>query len=190
MVFPVVMYGCEIWTIKKAERRRIDAFELWCWRRLESTLDWREIQSVYPKGNQSWIFIGKTDVETETPILWPPDLKSWFIWKDPDAGKDWRRVEKVTTGWGGWMASPPQCTWVWACSRNWWWTGKSGVQQSMGSQRVRYNWVTELNWKVSVGLVLFSWGFSQMGIVPMPAVDWRKQVSRTASWCLTDIGFW
>ena len=77
MVFPVVMYGCESWTIKKAECRRIDAFELWCWRRLfESPLDCKEIQPVHPKGDQSWVFIGRTDVEAETPILWPPDAKS------------------------------------------------------------------------------------------------------------------
>ena len=88
MVFPVVTYGCESWTIKKAERWRIDAFELWFWR---SSLDCKEIQPVHPKGYQSWIFIGRTDAEAETPILWPPDGKSWLIWKDPDAGKDWRR---------------------------------------------------------------------------------------------------
>ena len=77
MVFPVVMYGCESWTIKKAERRRIDAFELWCWRRLfESPLDCKEIQPVHPKGDQSWVFIRRTDVEAETPILWPPDAES------------------------------------------------------------------------------------------------------------------
>ena len=76
MVFPVVMYGCESWTIKKAERRRIDAFELWCWRRIESPLNCKEIQPVHPKGDQSWMFIGRTDVEAETPILWPPDVKS------------------------------------------------------------------------------------------------------------------
>ena len=76
MVFPVVMYGCESWTIKKAERQRIDAFELWCWRRLESPLDCKEIQPVYPKGAQSWVFIGRTDVEAEALIRWPPDVKS------------------------------------------------------------------------------------------------------------------
>ena len=76
MVFPVVMYVCENWTMKKAECRRIDAFELWCWRSLESPLDGKEIQSVHPKGDQSWVFIGRTDVEAETPILWPPDAKS------------------------------------------------------------------------------------------------------------------
>ena len=77
MVFPVVMYGCEIWTIKKAECQRINAFELWCWRRL-LRVPWtaRRSNTVHPKGNQSWVFIGKTVVEAETPILWPPDVKS------------------------------------------------------------------------------------------------------------------
>ena len=108
MVFPVVMYGCESWTIKKAECRRIDAFELWCWRRLLSPLDCKEIQPVHPKGNQSWIFIGRTDVEAEAPILWPYDAKSWLTGKDPDAGKDWRQEEKGTredemAGWHHWL---------------------------------------------------------------------------------------
>ena len=95
MVFPVVMYGCESWTVTKAEHWRIDAFELWCWRRLlESPLDCKEIQLVHPKWNQSWIFTGGTDVETETPILWLSDEKCWHIWKDPDAGKDWGQEEK------------------------------------------------------------------------------------------------
>ena len=77
IVFPVVMYGCESWTVKKAERQRIDAFELWCWRRLlRIPLDCKEIQPVHPKGDQSWVFIGMTDDEAETPILWPPDGKS------------------------------------------------------------------------------------------------------------------
>ena len=76
MVFPVVMCGCESWTIKKAEHQRIDAFDQWCWRRLESPLDCKKIQPVHPKGDQSWVFIGRTDVEAETPILWPPDVKS------------------------------------------------------------------------------------------------------------------
>ena len=76
MVFPVVMYGCESWTVKKAEHRRIDAFELWCWRRLENPLDCKEIQPVHPKGDQSWVSTGRTDDEAETLILWPPDVKS------------------------------------------------------------------------------------------------------------------
>ena len=82
MVFPVVMYGCESWTIKKAEhqkkaeRQRIDAFELWCWRRLLSPLDCKEIQPVHLEGDKSWVFIGRTDAEAETPILWPPDMEN------------------------------------------------------------------------------------------------------------------
>ena len=75
-IFPVVMYGCESWTIKKAEGQGIDAFELWCWRRLLSPLDCKEIQPVHPKGDQSWVFIGRTDAEAETPILWLPDNMS------------------------------------------------------------------------------------------------------------------
>ena len=98
MVFSVVMYGCESWTVKKAEHWRIDAFELWCWRRL-LRVPWtaRRSKPVHPKGDQSWVFIGKTDVSAETLILWPPDAKSWLIWKDPDAGKDCGQEEKGTT---------------------------------------------------------------------------------------------
>ena len=109
VVFPVVMYGCESWTVKKAECRTIDAFELWCWRRLfESPLDCKEIQPVHSEGDQSWVFIGRTDVEAETPVLWPPHAKSWLIGKDPDAGKDWRQEEKGMTedemvGWHHWL---------------------------------------------------------------------------------------
>ena len=109
MAFPMVMYGCESWTIKKT------ALKSWCFwtvvleKILESPLNCKEIQPVHPKGNQSWIFIGRTDAEAETPILWPPDAKSWLIWKEPDAGKDWRWEEKGMTedemvGWGWqWM---------------------------------------------------------------------------------------
>ena len=75
MVFLVVMYGCESWTVKKAERRKIDAFELWLEKTLESPLDCKEIQPVHPKGDQSWVFIGRIDAEAETPILWPPHAK-------------------------------------------------------------------------------------------------------------------
>ena len=90
--------GCESWTIKQTESWRIHDFELWCWEKtLESPLDCKEIQPVHPKGDQSWLFFGRTDVETETPILWPPNVKSWLIWKDPDAGKDWGQEEKGTT---------------------------------------------------------------------------------------------
>ena len=112
MVFPVVMYECESWTLKKAECWRTDAFEQWCWRRL-LRVPWtaRRSNESYPKGNQSWIFIGRTAAEAETPILWPPDAKSWLFGKDPDAGKDWKVEEKGTTrGMDGWMASLTQWT--------------------------------------------------------------------------------
>ena len=97
VVFPVDMYGCESWTIKKVEPQRTDAFELVLEKTLESPLDCREIQPVNPKGNQSWIFNGRTDAEAEALILWPPDGKNWFIGKEPYAGKDWRWEEKGMT---------------------------------------------------------------------------------------------
>ena len=103
VVFLVVMYGYESWTIKEAECQRTDAFELWCWRRLLSPLDCREIQQVNLKGNQSWIFIGRTDAEAEAPICWPPDAKNWHIGEDPAAGKNWRQEKGMTedkmVGW-------------------------------------------------------------------------------------------
>ena len=97
MVFPLVMYGCESWTIKKAEFQRTDAFKLVLEKTLESPLDCKEIHTDHPKGDQSWVFIGRTDVEAETPILWPPDVKSCFIWKGPDAWKNWGQEEKGKT---------------------------------------------------------------------------------------------
>ena len=108
MVFPIVMYGCESWTIKKTKHWRIDTFELWCQRALQSPLDSKKIEPVNPKGNQPWIFIGRTDYEAEAPILWPPDVKNWLIGKDPDAGKNWGQEEKGATedeviGWHHWL---------------------------------------------------------------------------------------
>ena len=96
MVFPVVIYRCESWTIKKAEYWRIDAFKLWCWRRL-LRVHWTARRSNQPilKGNQPWIFIGRTDAET--PIFWPPDAKSLLIGKDLNAGEDWGQEEKWVT---------------------------------------------------------------------------------------------
>ena len=106
--YPVVIYGCESWTVKKAECQRIDAFELWFWRKLESPLDCKETKPVNPKGNQSWIFIGNPDIEAETSILWPPDANSWLIWKYSNAGKGWRREEKgqqdEIVGWQQWLS--------------------------------------------------------------------------------------
>ena len=123
---------------------------------LESPLDCKEIQPVHPKGDKSWMFIGSTDAEAETPILWSPDAKNWLIWKDPDAGKDWEREKKGTTedevvGWH-------HCHYVWASSGSWWWIGKPGVLQSMVSQRVGHNRVTELTHSSIPG---FSWWLRQ-----------------------------
>ena len=111
MVFPGVMYDCEGWTIKKAECQRIDAFKLWCWRRFFSSLDSKEIKPVNLKGNQFWILIGRTDAEAESSILWPPEVKSWFIGIDPYARKDWKvRGEGGNRGWDCWVPSMTQWT--------------------------------------------------------------------------------
>ena len=107
------------------------------------SLDCKEIQPVHPKGNQSWIFIGRTDVEAETPILWPSNVKKWLLWKDPDAGKDWRWEEKERTEdeTVAWYHQLNGCE---LNSRSYWWTGRPGVLQSMGSQKL---YMTErLNW--------------------------------------------
>ena len=111
---------------------------------LESPLDYKDIQPVHPKGNQSWIFIGRTDAKAEVPMLWPSDAKSQLTGTDPDAGKDRRPKEKrVAEDEVVWIASPTQWTWIWANSRRWWRTGKSGVPQFMGSQRAGRDLVTE-----------------------------------------------
>ena len=124
----------------------------WCFwtvvleKTLESPLDCKEIQPIHPKGDQSWVFIGRTDVEAETPILWPPDAKSMSHLKRPWC---WERSrgggEGNNRGWDGWMASWPQWTWVWVESGSWWWTGRPGMLWFMGLQRVRHDWATELN---------------------------------------------
>ena len=124
----------------------------WCFwtvvleKTLESPLDCKEIQPVYPKGDQSWVFIGGTDVEAETPILWPPDVRNWLIWKDPDAGKDWGQ-EKGTTEdeMAGWHHQHNGRGFG-LDSGSWWWTGRPGILWFMGLQRVRHDWATELNW--------------------------------------------
>ena len=109
----------------------------------------KEIQPVHPKADQSWVFIGRTDAEAETPILWPPHAKSWLIWK-----RLWcweglgARGEGDDRGWDGWTASPTWGTWVWVNFGSWWWTGRPGVLWFMKSQRVVHDWATELRWTV------------------------------------------
>ena len=117
---------------------------------LESPLDCKETQPVHPKGNQSWIFIGRIDAEAETLTLWPPDAKNWFIGKDPDAGKHWRQKKKATedemVGWLHWFNGHE----LGQILEAWWRTGKPGVLRSMGSQRVGHNLVTEQQKKYAV----------------------------------------
>ena len=181
----------------------LDYKESWAWKNwcfwtvvlektLESPLDSKEIQPVHPKGNQSWIVIGRTDAEADTPILWPPDAKNWLIWKDPDAGKieggrrrgrqrmrwlnvitdsmdmsewvsEWMKslshVQLFAARWTVALQAPLSMgfsrqeywsgllfPWVWVNSGSWWWTGRPGMLQSMGPQRVGHDWATELNW--------------------------------------------
>ena len=126
------------------------ALKNWCFwtavfeKILESPLDCKEIQTVHSEGDQPWDFFGRNDAKAEAPVLWAPDAKNWLTRKDPDAGKDWRQ-EGANRGWRGWMASLTQWAWVWVSSGSWWWTGKPGVLQPMGSQRVGHDWETELN---------------------------------------------
>ena len=141
MVFPVVRYGCESWTVKKAERRIIDAFEVWCWRRL-LRVPWTARRS-----NQSILKEISLGISLEGLML---KLKLQYF------GHLMRRFDSLEglraggegddRGWDGWMASPTRWMWVWVNSRSWWWTERPGVLRFMGSQRVGHDWVTELNW--------------------------------------------
>ena len=165
MVFPVVMYGCESWTIKKAECWRIDAFELWCWRRL------LRVPWIARRSNQS---LKKISPECSLEGLMLKLKLQYFghlmqkltHWKRPWC---WERLKVGGEGdnrvWDGWMASLTQWTWVWVNSGSWWWTGRPGVLQSMGWQRVRHNWVTELNIAVSLWLCYFNsvWTLCKLG---------------------------
>ena len=141
--FSVVMYECESWMTKNAELRRTGAFELWYWRIL---LNWKEIQPVNSKGNQFWTFTGRTDAEAEAPILWPSDVKNWFIGKDPDVGKDWRQEEKGMTedkmvGCHHWINGHDLEQALKVGDRQ----GSLACCSPWGC-RVRNNWATEPNW--------------------------------------------
>ena len=147
MVFPVVMSGCESWTLKKAECQRIDAFEWWCWRRL-LRVPWtarRSKQSIWRRSVlgvhwKDWCWSWNSN----TLATWCEELthlKRHWCWERLRAGGEWDN-----RGWDGWMASPTQWTWVWVNSGSWWWTGRPGILRFMGSQRVGHDWVTELNW--------------------------------------------
>ena len=147
MVFPVVMYGCESWTIKKAKHQRVDAFELWCWRRL-LTVPWtarRSSQSILKEISPEYSLEGlmlKLKLKYFGHLLWRTDsLEKTLMLAQLKAGR-----EGDDRGWDGWVASLTRWTWVWASSGSWWWTGKPRVLPSMGSQRLRHDWATELNW--------------------------------------------
>ena len=147
MVFPVVMYGCESWTVKKAECWRVDAFELWCWRRL-LRVPWtarRSNKSILKETSpgvhwKDWCW----GWNSSTLATWCEELSHWkrpWCWEGLGAGG-----EGDNRGWDGWMASPTGWTWVWVNSGSWWWTGRPDVLGFMKSQRVRHDWATELNW--------------------------------------------
>ena len=151
MVFPVVMHGYESWTVKKAERWKIDAFELWCWRRL-LRVSWTARRS-----NQSILKEISPGCSLEGLML---KLKLQYLatsceelthWKRPWCGEGLRAGgEGDNRGWDGWMASLTRWAWVWINSGSWWWTGRTGVLRSMGSQRVGHDWATELNWTLLI----------------------------------------
>ena len=149
MVFPVVMYGCEIWTVKKVERQKIDAFEVWCWRRL-LRVPWtarRSNQSIL-KENCPGISLDRKMLKLKLQYFGYPmrsvdSLEKTWCWDSLGAGG-----EGDDRGWNGWMATLTRWTWVWVNSGSWWWTGRPGVLRFMGSQRVEHNWATELNWCV------------------------------------------
>ena len=148
MVFPVVMYGCESWTIKKAEHQRIDAFELWCWRRL-MRVPWsarRSNQSILKEINPGCSLEGlmlKLKLQYFGHLMWRVDsLEKTLMEGGMGAGG-----EGDKRGWDGWMPSRTRWTWVWVNSGNWWWTGRLGMLWFMGSQRVGHDWATELNWR-------------------------------------------
>ena len=151
MGFPVVMYGCESWTIKKAEHQRIDAFELWCWRR---PLDCKGIQPVHTKEDQSWVFIGRTDAEAETPVFWPPDGKSWLIGKtlmlEGIGGR--RRRGRQRMRWQDGITDLMDMSL--GNSGSWWWTGRPDMLQFMWLQRVGHDWVTNTYTLASTGYLV------------------------------------
>ena len=149
MVFPVVVYGCESWTVKKAECWRIDAFELWCWRRL-LRVPWtarRSTQSIL-KEISPWISLEGMMLKLKLQDFGHLIRRADSLEKTLMLGGIGGRRRRGGRGWDGWMTSLTWWTWVWVNSGNWWWTGRPGVLRFMGSQRVGHNWVTELNWTV------------------------------------------
>ena len=160
-IIKYIIFISKVLVVELPPKKHLSSIEVftksknWCFwtvvleKTLESPLDCKEIQPVHSKGDQSWVFFGRTDAKAETVILWPPHAKSWLV------GNDWcweglgAGGEGDDRGWDGWMALLTQWMWVWVNSRSWWWTGRPGVLRFMGSQRVGHDWVTELNWTES-----------------------------------------
>ena len=147
MVFPLVMYGCERWTVKKAERQRTDAFELWCWRRL-LRVPWTArrsnhsiLKEISPESSLQGLML-KLKLQYFRHMMRRTDSFEMTLM----LGKIEGRRRRVDRGWDGWMASPTQWTWIWVNSGSWWWTGRPGMLQFMGLRRVRHDWEIELNW--------------------------------------------
>ena len=177
MVFPVVMYGCESWTIKKVAHRRIDAFERFVLEKtLQSPLDCKEIQPVHSKGYQSWVFFRRTDAKAETPVFWPPHVKSWLIGKHSDAGRDWGHEEKVTTedemaGWHhqlnghefGWTLEDGDGQGGLACCNSW------SLKESDTTEQLSW---TKLLWMFFSCQVVFS----------SPAMTWTLAARLLCPW--------
>ena len=148
VVFPVFMYGCESWSIKKADHWRIDAFGLWCWRRL-LRVPWtarRSNQSILKEIVPEYLLEGlmlKLNLQYFDHLMW----RTGSLEKTLMLGKIEGRRKGDDRGWDGWMASLTRWMWVWVNSGSWWWTGRPGVLRFMGLQRVGHNWATELNWR-------------------------------------------
>ena len=179
------MYGCESWTVKKAERRRIDAFELWCWRRL-LRVPWTARRS-----NQSFLKEIGPGISLEGMML---KLKSSTLATSCEELTHWKRLwcweglgaggEGDDRGWDGWMASLTRWTWVWVNSGSWWWTGKPGVLRFMGSQRVGHDWATELNW---TDVYFHS---SQINLVIPSLTYWSFKSVSNSYLCLLTFCYW
>ena len=153
MVFPVVMYGFQSWTVKKAEHRRIDTFELWCWRRF-LRVPWAArrsnqciLKEISPRISLEGLMLKLKLQDFATSYEELAHWKRFWWWEGLGAGG-----EGDNRGWDGWMASLTRWTWVWVNSGSWWWTGRPGVLWFMGLQRVGHDWATELNWTVAFGI--------------------------------------
>ena len=200
MVFPVGMYGCESWTVKKAECRRIDAFELWCWRKL-LRVPWIARRSNQSLLNEIILGVHGKDWCWHSNTL-ATSCEELTHWKRPWCRERLQAAgEGNDRGWDGWKASPTPWAWVWVNSRSWWWTGKPGVLQSMELQRVGHDWMTELNWNLCVyclrtNIYLHKYStiikirslsqipyypliyrYSALPVIPIMSLTWKKEKS-------------